>query len=234
MQKKVIICDQQKLYAMGCHSLLKNKSLFDEYCQIETLDQVNDKLLGNHSKLLIIDSGLLAFNEPRAAYKINELNKLIPIMVLINEDDDLQLYQIIDSGVSVVVSRNVSQEEYIKAIEMACEGKIYFCSTISHRVFDLVNKMDKIKMIERVNKLASYDKYILVRICDEASSKQIAAEVGHSKRTIEGHRTKLMQLLEVKNLAGLVKVALNTKLYDDYLTNPGLYDINLCAKTSAL
>lgn len=234
MQKQVIICDQQKLYALGCHSLLKNQSLFDEYCQVETLDQINEKLLKDHTKLLIVDSGLLAFNEPRAAYKINELNKVIPIMVLFNEEDDLQLYQIIDSGVLVVVSRNVSQEEYIKAIEMACEGKIYFCSTIAHRVFDLVNQMDKIKMIERVNKLERYDKYILVRICDEASSKQIAAEVGHSKRTIEGHRTKLMQLLEVKNLAGLVKVALNTRLYDDYLANPGLYDVTLCAKTSAL
>jgi hypothetical protein len=58
--------------------------------------------------------------------------------------------------------------------------------------------------------------------------------VGHSKRTIEGHRTKLMQQFDVKNLAGLVKIAFLTKLYDHYLMNPGLYDVTLCAKTSAL
>lgn len=234
MQKQVIICDQQKLSALGSHALLKNNLLFDEYFQIDTLDQISSISLKDHAQLLIVDSGLLEFNEPNSAYRIIELNKTIPIMVLFNEEDDLLLYQIIDSGVSVVVSRNVSQEEYIKAIAMACQGKVYFCSTIADRVFNLVNQIEKIKMIERVRKLEIYDKYILVRICDEASSKQIAAEVGYSKRTIEGHRTRLMHLLEVKNLAGLVKVALNTKLYDDYLANPGLYDVALCAKTSAL
>jgi FixJ family two-component response regulator len=98
----------------------------------------------------------------------------------------------------------------------------------------MVNHMDKIKLTEKVHQLHTYDKYILVRICEEASSKQIAYEVGHSKRTIEGHRTKMMQQLEVKNLAGLVKAAFMSKLYDHYLENPGLYDVTSCAKTSSL
>ena len=78
------------------------------------------------------------------------------------------------------------------------------------------------------------DKYILIRICEEASSKQIAAELNHSKRTIEGHRTRLMQTLGVKNVAGLVKIALITKLYEHYLSNPGWYASFLLAKTSSL
>jgi FixJ family two-component response regulator len=95
-------------------------------------------------------------------------------------------------------------------------------------------KAEKIKLIEKVHQLHTYDKYILLRICEEASSKQIAYEVGHSKRTVEGHRTKLMQKFDVKNVAGLVKIAFLTKLYDHYLSNPGLYDVTLCAKTSSL
>ena len=82
--------------------------------------------------------------------------------------------------------------------------------------------------------LKLYDKYILIRICQEAPSKQIAFELGNSKRTIEGHRTKMMQLFEVKNVAGLVKIACISKLYENYLSNPGLYDVTLCAKTSSL
>lgn len=44
----------------------------------------------------------------------------------------------------------------------------------------------------------------------------------------------MMQLFDVKNVAGLVKIAFTSKLYDHYLSNPGLYDVTLCAKTSSL
>ena len=77
-------------------------------------------------------------------------------------------------------------------------------------------------------------KGFLIRICQEAPSKLIASELGHSKRTVEGHRTKMMQLFDVKNVAGLVKVACTSKLYEHYLSNPGLYDFTLCANTSSL
>ncbi|MEY3377604.1 MAG: hypothetical protein RLZZ328_649, partial [Bacteroidota bacterium] len=82
--------------------------------------------------------------------------------------------------------------------------------------------------------LDTYDKYILIRVCEEASSKQIAKELFCSKRTIEGHRTRLMQKLGVTNVAGLVKIAMLTKLYQHYLANPGLYDVTACLKTSSL
>ena len=153
-------------------------------------------------------------------------------MVLFNDEDDLHLYNLIEIGFSVIVSRRISETEWVKALLMAQQDKVYFCSTISEKVFALMNQMEKIKQIEIMQQLTWYDKYILVRICQEASSKQIANEVGHSKRTIEGHRTKLMQLFDVKNLAGLVKIAFLTKLYDHYLMHPDLYDVALCNKTS--
>jgi len=155
-------------------------------------------------------------------------------MVLFNDEDELQLYHLIDNGFSVIVSRHISEKEWVKALTMAQQDKVYFCATIADKVFALMNQMEKIKQIELMQQLNIYDKYILVRICQEASSKEIANEVGHSKRTIEGHRTKLMQQFDVKNLAGLVKITFLTKLYDHYLMNPGLYDVTLFAKTSAL
>ena len=128
----------------------------------------------------------------------------------------------------------MSSAEWNKAVEMACQGKVYFCNHTAERVFALTQGMNQITLIEKVQSLSLYDKFILIRICEEASSKQIAAELGHSKRTIEGHRTRLMQTLGVKNVAGLVKIALITKLYEHYLSNPGWYASFLLAKTSSL
>jgi FixJ family two-component response regulator len=128
----------------------------------------------------------------------------------------------------------VTKEEWLKGLEMAKQQKVFFSHQIALRVTALSQSMEDIYLIDKVNSLSSYDKYILIRICQEAPSKQIAFELGNSKRTVEGHRTKMMQLFEVKNVAGLVKIACISKLYDNYLSNPGLYNFRWCAKTSSL
>ncbi len=239
MQSQVIICDQQTLYALGCGALINEHPQFNGYRIIRNLQMLNEMMSEDHPsydfpKVLVLDSGMLNFSNPLTYQTINLIKNSVPIMVLFNEEDEVHLYNLIDNGFSVIVSRHISETEWVKALLMAQQDKVYFCTTIADKVFALMNQMEKIKQIELMQQLTIYDKYILVRICQEASSKEIANEVGHSKRTIEGHRTKLMQQFDVKNLAGLVKIAFLTKLYDHYLMNPGLYDVTLCAKTSAL
>jgi DNA-binding NarL/FixJ family response regulator len=239
MQSQVIICDQQTVYAIGCGSLLHDHPKFNGYCIIHTLQELNEMMSLDHLKtdapqVLVLDSGMLNFAQSQTIITIQSIKKRIPIMILFNEEDDLHLYNLIDIGFSVIVSRQVSEQEWVKALLMAEQDKVYFCANIADKVFALVNQMDKIKQMERMRQLTIYDKYILVRICEEASSKQIAYEVGHSKRTIEGHRTKLMQQFDVKNVAGLVKITFLTKLYDHYLMNPSMYDVALCTKASVV
>jgi DNA-binding NarL/FixJ family response regulator len=237
MQSQVVICDQQTVYALGCGSLVNEHPQFKGYCIIRNLDMLNDMMFEDHPsygfpKVLVLDSGMLNFTNPTTFKTINHIKKQFPIMVLFNDEDDMHLYNLIEIGFSVIVTRKISETEWVKALMMAQQDKVYFCTTISEKVFSLMSQMEKIKQIEIMQHLTLYDKYILVRICQEASSKEIANEVGHSKRTIEGHRTKLMQLFDVKNLAGLVKITFLTKLYDHYMMHPDLYDVALCKKLS--
>lgn len=239
MQSQVIICDTQILYAKGLSLLIQDNPHLQGYHIIQSIEAFNEFLVHQNEKstlpiVLVIDSALLNVGRASTLHQIKELKPSISMMVVYNDIDDTHLFQLVESGISVIVSRTAAPQECAKALEMARQQKIYFCNRVADKVFTLMNHMDKIKLIEKVHQLHTYDKYILVRICEEASSKQIAYEVGHSKRTIEGHRTKMMQQLEVKNLAGLVKVAFMSKLYDHYLENPGLYDVTACAKTSSL
>jgi DNA-binding NarL/FixJ family response regulator len=233
--KQVFICDQQAIYAMGCGQLAKAHPMCNGYRVLSSIDAIASIELEPEQGLFIIDCALFDFDEPTVRNKIQSLQLVFPLIILLNEDTpDYTLYQLLDLEVDVLVSRNMSSNEWNKAVEMACQHKIYFCNHTAERVFSLTQEMNKINLIERVQALMLYDKYILIRICEEASSKQIAAELGHSKRTIEGHRTRLMQTLAVKNVAGLVKIAMITKLYDHYLANPGWYATCLLAKTSSL
>lgn len=234
-QRQVFICDQQAIYAMGCSQLVQAHPLCNGYSILKSIDELASIDMSLSGGLLIIDCSMLDIASAAVRKKINTVQQFFPMIILLNEDTpDYLLYQFIELEVEVIVSRNMSSHEWNKAVEMACQHKVFFCQHTAERVLRLTQAMDKINLIERVNALSFYDKYILIRICEEASSKQIAAELGHSKRTIEGHRTRLMQTLGVKNVAGLVKITFITKLYEHYLANPGWYANFLLAKTSSL
>ena len=233
-QRLVFICDQQAIYAMGCGQLVQAHPMCNGYRILTSLDELSNFNIGLSQGLLIIDCAMFDFETSAVKSSIKTLKQIFPFIILLNKDTpDYILYQLIELEVDVIVSRNMSSHEWNKAVEMACQQKVYFCQDTAERVLKLTQVMDKINLIERVNALSLYDKYILIRICEEASSKQIAAELRHSKRTIEGHRTRLMQTLDVKNVAGLVKIAIITQLYEHYLSNPGWYASFLLAKTSS-
>jgi DNA-binding NarL/FixJ family response regulator len=234
-QRQVFICDQQAIYAMGCGQLVQAHPMCNGYRLLTSLDEINNFNIGLSQGLLIIDCAMFEFDSSAVKNRIKTLQQIFPLIILLNKDTpDYILYQLIELEVDVIVSRNMTSQEWNKAVDMACQQKVYFCQDTAERVLKLTQVMSKINLIERVNALSLYDKYILIRICEEASSKQIAAELGHSKRTIEGHRTRLMQTLDVKNVAGLVKIAIITQLYEHYLSNPGWYASFLLAKTSSL
>lgn len=233
--RQVFIVDQQSIYAMGCSQLVQAHPLCNGYRMLTSLDELKGFELGLSAGLLIIDCAIFDFESTSVQKTLLSLQKVFPLIILLNEHTpDYILYQLIGLEVEVIVSRNMSSLEWNRAVEMACQHKVYFCEHTAQRVLILTQTMDKINLIDRVKTLSLYDKYILIRICEEASSKQIASELGHSKRTIEGHRTRLMHLFEVKNVAGLVKIAFTTKLYEHYLSNPGWYATFLFAKTSSL
>ncbi|MEK0423532.1 MAG: hypothetical protein RLZ95_1442 [Bacteroidota bacterium] len=234
MQSQVIICDQQPVYALGSAMLIHHHPSYLQANIINEFSMLNEVMLQSTPWVLVIESAMFKISHHQNQELQILLKKKMPVMIVLNEQDETILPDLIDYGFSVIVSRNVTKEEWLKGLEMARKEKVYFSNDIANKISAMMHKTDDGQMIEKANELSLYDKYILIRICQEAPSKLIAFELGHSKRTIEGHRTKMMQLFDVKNVAGLVKIAFTSKLYDHYLSNPGLYDFTLCAKTSSL
>lgn len=234
MQSQVIICDQQSVYALGSSMLIHKHPDYLKANVINDFNMLNEVMIQSMPRVIVVESSMFKISQSQNVELQGLLKKKIPVMIVLNEQDELVLHELIDLGFSVIVSRNVTKEAWLKGLEMARKDKVYFSDDIANKISALMNKTEDVQLADKVYQLSLYDKYILIRICQEAPSKLIAYELGHSKRTVEGHRTKMMQLFDVKNVAGLVKVAFTSKLYDHYLSNPGLYDFTLCAKTSSL
>lgn len=107
--------------------------------------------------------------------------------------------------------KNVEKEELIKAIRTVASGIKYFNANVLDSV---LNQIEKNPGREYSAKLTSREIEILKLITDGYSNTEIGKKLFISHRTVDTHRTNLMKKLNVNNIAGLIKFALQHDLLD--------------------
>ncbi len=109
-------------------------------------------------------------------------------------------------GAAAYLRKDTTAEEMTKAIEqVAKEGK-YLTLENSKALLHQMNPDENSPIA-----LSEREKEVLVLICQEKTTQEIADELFLSPRTVETYRKQLLEKTESKNIAGLVKYALERK-----------------------
>lgn len=108
---------------------------------------------------------------------------------------------VMNLGVKGYVTKNSSISELIKAIESVNNGESYLCQEINELL------IAKSLMQTTVQSLTTKEIAVLKEVCTGRLTKDIAAEIGVSVKTIEGHKTKIYRKLNTTNIISLVNYA---------------------------
>ncbi len=82
---------------------------------------------------------------------------------------------------------------------------------MSTTFFDTVINYEQIR--KRINQLSERERQIINLVLEDKLNKQIAHEISVSISTVEAHRANIMQKMQAKNLAHLIKLFLQVQLY---------------------
>ncbi len=131
----------------------------------------------------------------------------LKILVITSIDTPVRVKELIRKGCMGYLSKNTQAKILVEAIESVYEGKPYVDSHLKEKMLDNIFGFENKKPKEKVI-LTRREKEILRMIVNEHSSKDIAEKLFISQNTVENHRKHIMEKMEVKNIAGLVKKAL--------------------------
>lgn len=109
------------------------------------------------------------------------------------------------NGASGYLLKNTGKTELATAITTVLKGDNYLPQNI--REILLNESIGKGNSSYFIPKLTSREKEILDLIIKEFTTKEMANALFISVKTVEAHRSNLIQKLGVKNTAGLVRVA---------------------------
>ncbi|MCD8789872.1 nitrate respiration regulation response regulator NreC [Mammaliicoccus sciuri] len=157
------------------------------------------------------ESGLIATG------KISDDFKQTKILILTMYDDEEYLFHVLRSGAKGYILKNAPDEELIHAVRTIYRGDMYIDSKVtSSLVNELFNHQDNSDQStsDPFKILSQRELEILPLIAKGYGNKEIAEKLFVSVKTIEAHKARIMDKLDLKSRPELVEYAMKKKLLD--------------------
>ena len=134
--------------------------------------------------------------------------QLRSVLSLHKEEIDLQ--SALDAGVSGYVVKDDAAQDLVDAIRAAARGEMYVSPRLTSSLVRALRKGDQ----SPAGALTQREREVLRLLAEGLRSKEIAAQLKLSTKTVESYRGTLMDKLNIRSVAGLVKYALKHRLTD--------------------
>jgi DNA-binding NarL/FixJ family response regulator len=203
----VLLADDHAIVTDGLARILKEAN-FDVVGAVRDGQQLLDAAARLRPDVIITDlsmpglSGLDALARLRTAHVQSKA-----IVLTMHHDADLAA-DAIRSGASGFLLKESAGDELLTAVRHALDGKVYITPTVTQGIMERMAGPAKAKEPQ----VTPRQRDILRLIVKGQRMKEIAATLGLSTRTVEGHKYQMMEALGVTSTAELVRYALERRL----------------------
>jgi two-component system response regulator NreC len=155
------------------------------------------------------ESGLIA------TAKIHEDFPETNIIILTMHDDEEYLFHVLKKGARGYVLKNSPDEQLVSAIRMVHQGGVYIHPKLaSSLVREFVSQDQQADENNPYQLLSTREVEILPLVAKGYGNKEIAEMLHISVKTVEAHKAKIMEKLNLKSRPELVEYAIKKKLLD--------------------
>ena len=211
----VLIVDDHLLFRVGIESILNKIPLVNSVTHAEDGGQVLKLLKKKKFNLIFMDIKMPLMDGIVTTKKISVRYPEIPVIALTSVDDRENIIQMIDAGARGYLLKNADSKEVKTAIQKILDGSHYYADEVEKNLFDRLIHKPVRDSKQSIDDVTDRLRAVLFLICYEFTTKEIADKIMVSEKSIEGYRTKLMEITNSKNIAGLVMFAVRNKISDD-------------------
>lgn len=210
MSIKIIIADDHTLVREGIKSLLKDVEGIEVIAETGDGEETLLKTSDLKPDVLILDISMPKVSGIRFCEKIKEISPETKIIILSMHFSKEYVREAFRYGAKGYILKDSSFIELEFAIKSVYEGNIY----ISPKIAQMLVK-DYLDLLENpLEVLTERQKEILKLIAEGYSTKEIANKLNLSVKTVETHKSQIMDKLGIYDIPGLVKYAIKHGLTD--------------------
>jgi len=197
---RVLIADDHNLFRAGVRGLLKTFGGMDVTGEATNGHEAVALAAEQRPDVLLMDVGMPGLNGIEAAERVRAATPTTRVIIL----------SMHKAGAAGYVLKDAQPDELERAVRQVARGEAYLSPSVSkYLVQSYARGATRRSELER---LTSRQREVLQLIAEGYTTKAIAARLTLSVKTVETHRAQLMERLDIRDIAGLVRFALRSGL----------------------
>lgn len=163
--------------------------------------------------VVVMDITMPILNGLEATRQIKRYYPQTQVVILTVHTTEEYIYQILQAGASGYVVKQAALDELVMAIRAAYSGETFLSPSVSSFVVqEYIEHASTNRLETEYDLLTEREREILQLVAEGYSTREIAEQLIISVKTVESHRTNLMNKLDIHNIAGLTKYAISKGL----------------------
>jgi len=209
-QVTVLLADDHTIVRQGFRALLEAEADIVIVGEAATGRQAVQLARKLQPDVAVIDIAMPLLNGLEATRQITKEVPSTKVLILSSYDDDEYVHQLGEAGAAGYLLKEKAVTDLLHAIREVMKGNACFSADISKRLLDHFHDtlLKRVPDQTRNAKLSCREAEVLQLIAEGKASKQIAAELSLSKKTVENHRQRLMKKLNIHDIASLTRYAI--------------------------
>ena len=212
---KIGITDDATLFRKGLNFLLEDYDDIEVILEAMHGQDLLDKLAvaSIQPDILVLDLQMPVLDGIETAKILKEEYPDIKIIILSTHYNKAFILNMVEIGATAYLPKDADPEEFMLTIRKVYENGFHYNKNVWKIIQDHMSRREKIRP-SFMPYLTKREIEVLQLICEQQTASEIAEKLFISPRTVEGHRTNLLQKLNCRNIAGLVAYAIQNQLVE--------------------
>ena len=208
---RVLVADDHALVREGIRHVLDAEPGIDVVAEARNGREAVELAMVHRPDVIVLDISMPEESGLAAAARLRQLLPAARVLILSMHDQAEYVREGMRIGTHGYILKDSAGEELRAAIRAVHAGGTFFSPAVVRRLTS-VPPVVAPSAASQLDTLTPRERDVLDGVARGLTNKAIAGELGISRRTVEAHRESLMRKLEIHNVAGLTKFALEVGL----------------------
>ena len=209
---RVLLADDHNLVRAGVRRILEAQPGVAVVGEVADGAAALDALARTAVDVLVLDLTMPGLDGFAVLRRARALVPALKVLVLSMHADAEFVSRAVREGADGYLLKDSAVNDLVAAIQAVREGRAYHSPQVQRQLTDLVR--GGAPDAGGIASLTEREREVLRRIAEGSSTKEIAASLDISARTVETHRANLMRKLDVRSVAQLVRLAIREGLVE--------------------
>lgn len=207
-----MLADDHPIVRAGIRAELEKLPQVEVVAEASDGREAIDLVRSQQPNLVFMDISMRGLNGLEATARITKEFPQVKVVILSMHQNEEYFWQALKSGASGYLLKKAATTELSSAVSRVFGGEIYLTREISNRLVKRLPLQQIAHQKTPLERLTDRQREILQLIAEGQTTKAIALILKVSPKTVEYHRAKLMERLNIFDIPGLVRFALQSGL----------------------